>query len=424
LAVPVLTIGPQDFKSEFSLEQHYTHAHAYGNCLQVVDSTIAAVDLEFGPEIQGYPQSWLQLRIEYGEGFYVTPGKNESEGEDEAPTYTLIYHHTRADEISGVPQVEMWTAGQSGGWELHQLSARWVSSVPGHHLQLYNKSIVESAGGAVEPLNLGFDLDLLLAGGPATPTQDFCATVSGQDRCDLLDCGSSMTIYSITDASICTGDADSICVLETSSVQLQDNEARTYVDPAQPDRYVAVQASPWGDSAVTVPKNWTPCQPGMNEWPACDCSCAGAGCRATRLRDELIACDEARPCADVGDAFPADGAWNDEQICLFEHLRDHVPGYYRVAVNLGDPDFDVHIHVLGDGSVIQTVGSCDHGVFPGCDTARVWSYPSQCQLTNAAFFDACLAAPSESCFEKLWTPGVDDPIFESCERISEVTCRW
>lgn len=430
----VLRVDGNTADGSFDFQRKYPKAHAFGTCLRVENDELVEVQVEFGPEVQGMPQSLLKLKLEDGENEYLIESKKTYTDPEPPPAMSMSYTHTFADP-SGTPKIKTWFAGKGGpdAIEFHSLRARWVSSTPGHYLIIDNKTVIDAKNkqdpnNSTVPLDLGFRLKLRLPGGPPNPTAEFCATLHTQERCDLLECGHLKTITEvIKHPDTCQYRSAAFCWLEAQSdiVDLPAESSRTYHDPVKSYRFTAVYRDPFDPAPVRVPKGWVACAPGATAPLACDCSCANAGCRHERLRDQLEQCKLPRPCADVVSGYPdpTKNTWNPNQTCLLEHMRDRIPGSYRIAMNLGDPDYDIRLHITKDGSVITSVGDCDHSDEGGCDNRR-WSYPEQCKLAASNYFAECLANPnSNSNCIALDTVAKKGPSwFSECARIEAVDC--
>lgn len=428
----VLRVDGQTADGSFEFHRSYPKAHAFGTCMRVHNEKIAEVQIEFGPEVQGMPQSLLKLKIDHGEIQYEIRSEKKYGEPKEPVAMTMHYTHAFADPSTGSPKLKTWTAGAAGPdlLEYHALTARWVSATAGHYLIMDNKTIVEAlnpdkADPSFLPLDLGFRLKLRVPGGPATPTPEFCATLNTQDRCDLLSCGHLNTVAEVTEPKTCGQTATAICLLDehTELIDLPDNESRTYYDPQQSHRFTTAYREPFEEDPIRVPKGWVACTEGATTPLACDCSCAHAGCRSERLREELTRCKLARPCQDVVSSYPDNDTkqWNENQICVLERMRDRVPGSYRIALNLGDPDYDIQMHVAKDGSITQAIGHCDHANLGGCKN-RSWSYPASCKLADPSYFTECLTNPNSKCFDRDPMTKSGQPWFLECARIEAVDC--
>lgn len=428
----VLRIDGKTADSSFEFQRSYPKAHAFGTCLKVQDDELVELQIEFGPEVQGMPQSLLRLKLEDGENEYRIETKKAYTDPAEPPAMTMSYTHVFSDP-SGTPKLKTWFAGNAGpaSYEFHSLRARWVSSTPGHYLIIDNKTIIEAVNpkdpaNTIMPLDLGFRLKLRLPGGPKHPTAEFCATLDRQDQCELLACGQLKTITEVQKhPDTCEYRSAAFCWLDSQSdiVELPEKSSRTYHDPVKSYRFTTVYREAFDNTPIRVPKGWVECPAGATAPLACDCSCANAGCRPARLRDKLEACKLPRPCADVVSGFPnqTTNTWNANQTCILEHLRDRIPGSYRLALDLGHPNHDHRLHITKDGSVITTIGDCDEEQAGSCDN-RNWSYPERCKLAAASYFTDCLANPNTSCIARDSSAKKGQTWFSECARITSVDC--
>ena len=180
LDLRVLRINGIDFSEGEGLDiyRSYPIAHAFGTCIRVEDGTIAQVSVEFGPEVQGFPQSWLQVGIDSGEGTYRMGEKDDPESRP----YSLIYTHAQENPGSSMPTLRSWSASNDDAMQWHDLNARWVSSIPGHHLQLSNKSI-----GPGDKLVAAIDHTIHVDQITVHARTPLVSLVGKQRRCDSVD---------------------------------------------------------------------------------------------------------------------------------------------------------------------------------------------------------------------------------------------
>lgn len=428
----ILQIGDTELPSYLDLYKTYPKAHAYGNCIQIVDNKVAKVHLEFGPAVQGYPQSWVKLSFEEGERAYeIAVNANQSVPEG-MPSYDLSYTHSFEAPDQSKPRLQTWIAGERGAdyRELHQLDVTWVSSMPGHLLELSNKSFIHKSsaqGGLETDLGLGFRVGLRLPGGPATPTPKFCATLNTQARCNTFDCGTLIRSQTITDPKSCAAQVQAQCRLndEVQSIKLRPGDAFTYYDPQDPSHLTTLaRRYAFEKDTGPAPKGWQACTPGQVSPAACDCSCVNAGCRPQRLDQALEACGHPSPCQTVTSVFPGTSTqdWSDAQRCLLQSLVERKFGRYPMRFALQDWLHTVALHLTKSGKAILSTNLSEFDVPPLSDASLVWRHPQICDIAAPEVLEACLQTPAADCFVDDQGRFPSKELFINCAPLEQVDC--
>lgn len=416
----------------FDLYKHYPKAHAHGNCIEVIENKIARAHLEFGPEVQGYPQSWVTLELDQGEAAYEVSVLDNKPEPELLPPYKLSYTHSFEDPNNEKPRLQSWTAGAmgSGYREVHHLKAVWVSSTPGHNLQLRNKSYIHkiSEDRALTPiLGLGFEITLRLPGGPLVPDARFCASLDRQKECDAFDCGTALVKWSITNEAGCEARKQRYCHLDDGlqAANLGPEPALTFYDPSDPSQFMTPSRPILkGEKDPKVPKGWKACKLGDRSPLACDCSCVNAGCRAKRMRDELDACGHPNPCPEIGKLAPnkTTQSWSTSQRCLLEKLRERSPGRYLLDIVGDGLSHDIHLFVTRKGNAIISTKGYWVDVPPSFEDDDIWQHPQICEIAAPEYFEDCLENPKATCLANQKQQFPAKSLFQNCKPLDEVDC--
>lgn len=140
-------------------------------------------------------------------------------------------------------------------------------------------------------------------------------------------------------------------------------------------------------AGADAPLGWSECRGIDGDPPECDCFCTQSWCPAEADRFALEACDLGEPCPTVAVSFLDPEVNERAEICVFEALRDRVPGVYAWSGSAGFGGSYQRFYV--DESGVQTV-SGGAGDVISCPTAPAWGAASRCDLAASDYFASCL----------------------------------
>lgn len=343
-------------------------------CIRWDGDALAGVRLAFGPAVGEGPRGRLEVIIDDGEREY---------GPSSWPPEPGVYDHisvlfTLAAE--GEPP-RTWDYAADEG--IGPLWATWVPRRTGEHIIFDAKLEIPAVGAGAQ---VGFTVDAVVA--PASPPNAaFCEGLNAPSKCDIAGCGGWLTTEVITDLKTCTSEQSGSCFAELGSTapETYDSAFWQEIDGAVHLRRVGGEAC--SELSPEHPLGWSECGAGPNEPPECACVCAAGVCPGDAALALLDGCGLPQPCANIdGDDSPDFQTYD----CAFQALAAADPAVLRVHINLGDPDWQDHVYLRGDGTASWLHGECDVACIGSC-ADRDWGVPRTCTLREPAFFTACAA---------------------------------
>jgi hypothetical protein len=150
-------------------------------------------------------------------------------------------------------------------------------------------------------------------------------------------------------------------------------------------RFVEVSQNCGENDAPGAP--FAACTGGAGEPAGCACFCSQGVCPGDADHDILEACEWDMPCPLLA-VNAMDGTADPRaSTCVFEHLRDRVPGVYETSSFGGFGAGWARLYV--DETGVQRISGAS-GDVPTCPSRSTWNPASRCQLAPSDYFAACL----------------------------------